>query len=212
MTINFRNCLLFAVLLSFTFVSCGGNSDQPVEKEPIILKKDKPRSKNDTTPRGVPVINISDTVSLPLLVLCIKDSAANNIRLSQKLNKIYGERITEQLKKSKVNAFGPPMAWYTTQKAPFFFEAGIPVDKKPGKLSKGMYLKKVSTSKIIVAHFFGPYDESTQAYQVLKDWIKDSGKHPSGAPYEIYVGDPYDKNGKPIDPYKVQTDIIYPYQ
>jgi effector-binding domain-containing protein len=204
--------LLVWSTIVLTTLSCGNNNQQPVEKEPIILKKDKPRSKNDSTVSGVPIINISDTVSLPAMVLCVKDSAINNIRLSQKLNKIYGEKIPELIKKNKINAFGPPMAWYKTQKAPFFFEAGIPVDKKPVKIPKGFFLKKINTSKVIVAHFFGPYEETTQAYQVLKEWIKDADKHPSGAPYEVYVGDPYDSKGKPVDPYKVQTDIVHPYQ
>ncbi len=30
-------------------------------------------------------------------------------------------------------------------------------------------------------------------------------------PYEIYVGDPIDANGKPIDPYSVRTDIVFPW-
>ena len=202
--------LTSAILLGLN--ACNNQPDGPVEKEPILLKKDKPRAKNDTTPHGVPVINIADTASIPLMIVYVKDSASNGTRLSQKLNEIYDKKLSEYFKKQKLTAQGPAMAWYKSQKAPFFFEAGIPVDKKPGKLPKGFFFKKTTASKVIVAHFFGPYEETTQAYQVLKDWIKESGKQTAGAPYEIYVGNPYDENGKPIDPYKVQTDIVYPYK
>jgi hypothetical protein len=40
--------------------------------------------------------------------------------------------------------------------------------------------------------------------------MKDNKKMAAGAPFEMYVTDPVDKNGKPVDPYKVQTDIIFP--
>lgn len=206
--INYFVAFFFTACL----LSCGDSKNKPVEKEPILLKKDKPRAKNDTTPHGVPVINIADTMSIPSMVVYVKDSASDGIRLSQKLNEIFDHKLPGYFKKQKITAQGPAMAWYKNQKAPFFFEAGFPVDKKPAKLPKGFYFKKIAASKVIVAHYFGPYEETIQAYQVLKDWIKDTGKQTAGQPYEIYVGNQYDENGKPIDPYKVQTDIVYPYK
>ena len=104
------------------------------------------------------------------------------------------------------------MAWYKSQKAPFFFEAGIPVDKKPAKLPAGVTLKQIGVDSVIVAHFYGPYDLTGQAYTVLQDWIKDHKKKAIHPPYEIYVEDPMDKNGKLKDPYKVQTDIVFTWK
>jgi hypothetical protein len=46
----------------------------------------------------------------------------------------------------------------------------------------------------------------------LKEWLKDRKNKPSGATYEVYIGDPIGKDGKAIDPYKVQTDIVFPHQ
>ena len=40
--------------------------------------------------------------------------------------------------------------------------------------------------------------------------MKDNKKIAAGAPYEIYLTDPIGKDGKPVDPYKIQTDIIFP--
>ena len=86
------------------------------------------------------------------------------------------------------------------------------MDKKPGKLPPGVSVKEIGVDSIVVAHFYGPYDLLPQAYDALKDWMKDHKKKAKGAPYEIYVGDPMDEKGKPKDPYKVQTDIVFPWK
>ncbi|MBL0183116.1 MAG: GyrI-like domain-containing protein [Chitinophagaceae bacterium] len=95
-------------------------------------------------------------------------------------------------------------------KAPFFFEAGIQVNKRPGKLSKGVQVRELEAGTVVVAHFYGPYNMMPQGYDAIKEWMKFNKKSAAGAPYEIYVSDPIDKNGKPLDPYKVQTDIVFP--
>ncbi len=211
------NKLSLINLLSFVFtmlfiLSCVNEKDESIKEKPtIILKKNKIVSKSDTAYRAAPIINIVDTVSLPFNVISIKDSASNNFRLSQKLGIIYAEKLTECIKKNKLKITGPPLAWYKTQKAPFFFEAGFPVDKKPAKLTKSINFKRIPRSKVILAHYFGPYEETVQAYESLKDWIKGNNKSLTAPAYEIYVTDPIDKDGNAVDPYKVQTDIVFPY-
>ena len=144
------------------------------------------------------------------MVLCIKDSAINSARLSQKLAQIYAVKLTDVIRKNKLKVLGPPHAWYKSQKAPFFFEAGLPVDKKPAKLGKNMLIKKLGGDSAVVAHFYGPYEQTGMAYEALHEWLKDRKKKLRSAPYEVYVGDPIDKNGQPVDPYKVLTDIVFP--
>ena len=202
-------CIL--VFTAVAIFSCGDDKSVEKEKPAILLKKDKPKSKSDTTPSAVPIINISDTIEQSNWILCFKDSAINTVRLSKKLGQIYDEKISAAIKKGKLNKTGPSMAWYKSQKAPFFFEAGIPVDKKPTKLPKGAFVKKLGGTRIIVAHYYGPYEETIQAYQILKDWIKENHKKTAGPAYEIYIGNPIDEAGNVVDPYKVQTDIVIPY-
>lgn len=198
-------------LVSILFSCRDAQNDSPSERPTVILKKNKPSSAADSTISNAPIINISDTVSIPMHVIYIKDSARDNIRLSKKLSIIYGEKLNNFITKNKLTISGPPIAWYKTQKAPFFFEAGMPVNKKPSKLSPSIRYKHINRNKTIVAHYFGPYEESVQAYQYLKEWIKDNKKSISSPSYEIYVDDPIGKDGKPLDPYKVQTDIVFPY-
>jgi effector-binding domain-containing protein len=49
------------------------------------------------------------------------------------------------------------------------------------------------------------------AYDALAEWAKDKKKKKKGNPYEVYVTDPIDKDGKPVDPYKIRTDIVFPH-
>jgi effector-binding domain-containing protein len=153
-----------------------------------------------------------DTVSVKYIVVYIKDTAASSQRISEKLAGIYDTKLPAFIAKNNLKIVGPPIAWYKSNKAPFFFEAGFPVDKKPLKLARGILVKNIGGDSAVLAHFYGPYSSTFMAYEALTDWLKEKTKKTSGLPYEIYVTDPVDKDGKPIDPYKVQTDIVFPHR
>ncbi len=158
------------------------------------------------------IINILDTVATKSIVIYMKDSAKTFERISIKLAQIYGVKLADVLKKNKIQMAGAPMAWYKSQKAPYFFEAGVPVNKTPAKLPNNVFVREMNADSAVIAHFYGPYNLLPQGYDALKEWMKDEKKMANGAPYEIYIGDPIDKNGKPIDPYKVRTDIVFPHK
>ena len=159
-----------------------------------------------------PIINIGDTLSVKRIVLTVKDSAASIERVNIKLSEIYDVTLADFIKKNKLKITGRPMAWYKSPEPPFFFEAGIPVDKRPAKLPAGIKIKETGIDSIVVAHFYGPYELLSQGYTVLEDLLKDRKKKLKGQPYEIYVDDPVDSNGLPKNPYKVLTEIVFPYK
>ena len=182
---------------------------KPVVNAPVTDIKPKEKDKSPEVKPGI--INIQDTVSPKTIVLYMKDSAASFERIGAKLGKIYAGKLAESLKKSGVKMTGAPMAWYKTFKAPYSFEAGIPVNKKPGKLMSGVFIREMPADSAMVAHFYGPYNLLSQGYDALKERLKDEKKKNTAPPYEIYVGNPLDKDGKPIDPYRVRTDIVFPH-
>lgn len=194
--------------------ACNNNEPtKPAEEKP----KDSPVVEKEKPPvvetRRAPIINIMDTLSVKRIVLTIKDSAATTERITLKLGEIYGIKLGDFIKKNNLTITGAPMAWYKSQKAPFFFEAGIPVNKRPSKLSSGIQVKEVTgNDSVIVAHFYGPYDLTSQGYDAVEDMLKDRKKKLKSAPYEIYVDDPVDSTGRPKDPYRVQTDIVFPWK
>lgn len=180
---------------------------KPIVNAPVTDIKPMEKDKAPEVKPGI--INIQDTISPKTIVLYMKDSAASFERIGAKLGKIYAGKLAESLKKSGVKMTGAPMAWYKTFKAPYLFEAGIPVNKKPGKLVSGVFIREMPADSAMVAHFYGPYNLLSQGYDALKERLKDEKKKNTAPPYEIYVGNPLDKDGKPIDPYRVRTDIVF---
>lgn len=184
-----------------------GDTIKPVRTNTAGTEKKKEK----VTVEKSAIINILDTVSPKRIVLYMKDSAKTFDRISLKLGTIYGVKLAEVLKKNGIKMAGQPMAWYKTQKPPFFFEAGVPVNKRPAKLPNNVFIREMNTDSVLVAHFYGPYNHLNQGYDAVKERMKDEKKTAKGVPYEIYIDDPIDKNGKPVDPYKIRTDIIFPH-
>ncbi len=210
--------LLTTILACLFIASCADSkTDKTETKDTAKPKKEaaKPKEepKTETVKQRPPIINITDTVTLKKTVLYMKDSAATYERISLKLGEIYGGKLAAVLKKAGIKPSGQPMAWYTKMdKAPYFFEAGVPVDKKPAKLPANVFTREIQKDSATVAHFYGPYSMLYQGYDAVKDILKSRKKRLDGKPYEIYIDDPVDKEGKMKDPYKVQTDIIFPWK
>lgn len=184
----------------------GADTIKPVRTNAVATEKKKP----ETATEKPAIINIFDSLAPKRIVLYMKDSAKTFERISLKLGTIYGVKLAEVLKKNGLKMTGAPMAWYKSQKAPYFFEAGVPVNKKPAKLPANVFVKETGADSVTMAHFYGPYNLLGQGYDAIKERLKDENKTASAAPYEIYIDDPVDKKGKPVDPYKIRTDIVFP--
>jgi effector-binding domain-containing protein len=205
--ILFNTTILFTAIL---LISCGGDKKKDAPKPEKGRIKTEVKKEPDTKYQRPPIINIVDTVAQKMTVIYCKDSAATFDRIGLKLGKIYGTKLPEYIKKNNLKTAGAPMAWYKKQKAPFFFEAGMPVNKAGSKPVKGVQIRQMNGGKALIVHFFGPFEMLPQGYDAVKEWMKENKKILAGPSYEIYVTDPIDKNGKPVDPYKIQTDIVFP--
>ena len=207
---NYRS---FSILLCLLLALNACNNADKGAKTPSLLKKEKVKTTEATvhTQKG-PVINITDTLSIKRTLLVIKDSAATLDGMAIKLQEIYAVKLPLFIKKNNLKITGAPVAWLKGQKAPYFFEAGLPINKSPTKLSNGIKIKEIGNDSVVIAHFFGPYNLIPQAYDALKDWVKDHKKKITVAPYEVYTDDPIDASGKLKDPYKVQTDIVFSWK
>lgn len=205
--ILFNTAILFTAIL---LVSCGDDKKKDPPKPEKGRIKTEVKKESETKTQRPPIINIVDTVALKMTVIYCKDSAATFDRIGLKLGKIYGTKLPEYIKKNNLKTTGAHMAWYKKQKAPFFFEAGIPVNKAGSKAVKGVQIRQMNGGKALIVHFFGPFELLPQGYDAVKEWMKENKKILAGPSYEIYITDPIDKNGKPVDPYKIQTDIVFP--
>ena len=204
---------LFVAAGLILFSACNSDSKKAPEakKDSVDSQKEKkPHPKAEVSTKKPPIINIVDSVQPKRIIIYLKDSASTYERMSMKLGQIYGVRLAECFKKNSLKVAGAPVAWYSTHKAPYFFEAGIPVNKRPTKLMGGIKVREIRQDSVVIAHFYGPYDLMNVGYDALNEWLKDHKRRLTAPAYEVYVGDPVDKKGKPVDPYKVQTDIIFP--
>jgi len=212
------NCTIKNILslLCILLLAAGcKNKDQDSvknEPEPVIYKTDTSEIPENKTINRPPIINITDTISEKYMVLIMKDSASSSERIAIKMANIYQKILPELIKQQKLEIAGPRLAWYKTSSPPFFFEAGIPISGKPLKLPKNISVKNIGADSAVIAHFYGPYSLTFQAYEALRDWMKSYKKSSAGAPYEVYIGEMYDNNGKAIDPYRVRTDIVFPHK
>lgn len=198
--------------IALIFVSCK-EQEAPKTPPPVVYKKDTATLTQEPVQRKAPVINIVDTVRPAALVLIYKDSASGSETIGTKMNTIYSETLQQVIDDKKLRITGPRIAWYKTSSPPFFFEAGYPIDKRPsGKLPKNCAVRELKPDSALIAHYYGPYEFTYQAYEALKEWMTDRKKKSSGAPYEVYIGSMYDEKGNPVDPYRVQTDIIFPHK
>jgi len=202
------------ILLAFLAVaSCNNKDDKSkTEGKDSTRATVKKETKKEPEPeyKRPPIINIVDTLAPKRTVIFMKDSAASFDGIGAKLASIYGGKLAEYIKKNNLKTAGAPMAWYKKQKAPYFFEAGIAVNKAGNKSVRGVQVRDMAAGKAVIAHFYGPFDLLQQGYDAIKEFMKDNKKVAAGAPYEIYITDPIDKDGKPVDPYKIQTDIVFP--
>ncbi|MFC4261529.1 hypothetical protein ACFOWM_01445 [Ferruginibacter yonginensis] len=199
------------LLFTVTLFSISCKSKQPANVPPPLVKKEKPSQPTDKLQKG-PIINVIDTITPKQVYIIIKDSAATSAGLSVKLNNIYNKKLVDFIKTNKLKVTGAPTAWYKTQKAPFFFEAGLPIEKAPNKLAKGIMVKRTGGDSALLAHFFGPYDLTNVGYESLAEILKDRKKRKSAPAFEIYVQNPFEPSKVKIDPYKMQTDIVMPYK
>ena len=207
--------IMISLLIAAGISSCGGKEDEPVPVDPseIQYKTDTPAAAQQLPENRPPVINIVDTVSLKYVVLLMKDSVSSSDRLGQKMDNIYRNLLQKVIKENNLQVTGPRIAWYRSSSAPFFFEAGIPVNKKPTKkLPKNISVRNIGGDSAVIAHFYGPYPLSFQAYEAVKDWMGSRKKKNKGLPYEIYVDEPVDSTGILKDPYRVRTDIVFPHK
>ena len=200
------------IALIFTFAQCKSKTNSSkAEKDNTTAVPRVVATPEVPGLQKAPIINIVDTTSDKQIFIYVKDTAASTAEISTALSEIYGSILPAIIKTYKLKVTGPPIALYKSLTAPYYFEAGFPIAQKPVKNIKGAMVKTIEGGKVVVAHFFGPYDITHMAYEAVDDYLKANKKKKLGQPYEIYIGDPMDKQNKKIDPYKVQTDIVFPY-
>ena len=84
-------------------------------------------------------------------------------------------------------------------------DLAIPVEK--ADKGKGrIRVETIPAQKAVVAHFFGAYNMTGPTYQILDQYVKESGRVVTSGPWEIYITDPMAEK----DTAKWETSIVFP--
>ena len=209
-SISFRNFIVIFTWITTAGCNSSSTAPEPSPKTDTGAVGEPVAEPLPATPVRPPVINITDTLQAEKLVLCVRDSASVYERIAPKLGEIYLVKIGGLISKSGLRITGKPMAWFTKRGSAYFFEAGFPVDKKTAKLPAQYFFRKIGPDSVTLAHFYGPYQQVAEGYLVVEEYLRNNHRKAGGQPYEVYVDDPIDSEGKPKDPWKVQTDIVFP--
>lgn len=167
----------------------------------------KTKMENGTLSPMVPKVTLEEQDQPAMQVLTIMDTAKVEAEIGPKLQKAYGE-MGQLLQSAQLSMQRAPMAWYYSSAEPYVLEAAVAVDKTPKNTPGRIRFRQVAGGKALVAHYFGPYEESKIAYKQIQDWILAHKATAKGAPYEIYMDDPTTKKSM----YEVRTDIVQPLE
>jgi effector-binding domain-containing protein len=162
-------------------------------------------AETQATEYSAPRIEIEETTRPDMVLMVMEGKAVTEEEVGQQLGQIFG-RITACAEKCKMEGSGPPMAWYSGPDAPWTLTAGMPFTTKCENPEEGISVKEVQGGKVVVAHYFGPYGDMKLGYETLEAYIKNKKLEIAGLPYEVYIGDPETET----DPFKVQSDIVFP--
>lgn len=178
------------------------SNEQKAQPPPRVIYK------QDTVVERV-VVNITDTVFPQTFLVCKRDTAYTVDEINEKLNVSFKTLLPVMAARNGMQITGPRFAWYRNESLPLIFETGLAVDSDKGKLPAPFFQRTIKADSAYVAHFYGPYSGVAIAHQELQKKMRLANKKQKMPPFEIYVDEAYDSLGKPKNPYRVLTDIIY---
>jgi len=149
---------------------------------------------------------ISETFQEDKIILVIRDSAG-----PETYGQVFGagyEELMAFIKMKRLTPQGHPFAIYlswdsTTQFS--VFDMGIAVEYADGVAGR-IRAEEIPAQKVVLADYFGAYDQMTSVYKALEKYISQSGLEIIGNPWEIYVTDPMTE----ADTAKWNTQVLFP--
>ncbi len=149
---------------------------------------------------------ITETYLEDQIVLVIRDSAGPET-YGQVMGRGYGE-LMKFIKMQRLAPKGHPFAIYVSWDSVTqfsVFDMGIAVEYADGGKGR-IRAEEIPAQKVVMADYFGPYDQTAHVYYALEKYISQGGLEITGNPWEIYVTDPMNEP----DTAKWNTQILFP--
>jgi effector-binding domain-containing protein len=137
--------------------------------------------------------------------MSIRDTASIST-IGPKLGTHYGT-IGKVMESQKLEMAGAPFAIYYSESNTQFDMDVAMVTAKPGKAEENVKPGKIASGKVLVANYYGPYEQSGMGHEAIDTYLK---SHPEiqviGAPREEYITDPETEP----NPANWLTRVVYP--
>ena len=151
-------------------------------------------------------VKLEQTSFNDMNILFIADTASTTAAISDVLGKGYGELMqfvsADKLQPKKF------LAWYYAMRPPWPVDVAVETDKKPETTTGRIHSRIQPGGEVIIAHMWGPYDQVSEAYIEIQNWLKENNRKAKGNPFEVYINNP----DMVKDPSEIQTDIYQPLQ
>jgi len=140
-----------------------------------------------------------------IIFLAVRDTASEST-VGQKISMHFNE-ISQVIKSQDLEMTGVPFAiYYSESQTNFDMDVAIPT-LKAGKAEGAIKPGKISAGKVVLANYYGPYEQSAMGHDAAQAYLKD---HPelkmNGAPREEYVTD----SEKEPNPANWLMRVVYP--
>ena len=151
-------------------------------------------------------LTISETKTEQMAVVTIK-TTSDLANIAKTLGESY-QKIGEFIGKNGLKVSGHPFSIYHSfSHEKIDMEPGMAVDKVV-KGNSNINVYEIPTTKVIRGDYYGSYEGTEQAHELLNEYIKTNSKKIVGSPWEVYVTDPMTEK----DTAKWLTEIYYPVE
>lgn len=155
----------------------------------------------DTTKIKLEKTRLSD-----MPVLFIHDTAATTAAIGLRFTRDYGELM--QFINSNHLTSARFIGWYYTTQPPWLMDIAVETDRLPAQTSGRIQAKMQIGGEVLIAHFWGPYQQVGEAYSKIQQWLVQNNRSARENPFEVYVNDP----ASVANPSELQTDIYQPLE
>jgi len=124
----------------------------------------------------------------PEQAAAVVQGVVSHDELSAFLAAAFGE-VGVVLAQQGIFPSGPPLARYRLEPGGFDVEAGFPVPR-PVMPTGRVQPTTLPGGEVAETVHVGPYEGIAAAYTAVAAWLETDGRHPTGAPWELYLDDP----------------------
>ena len=152
-------------------------------------------------------MDVKETRLVAQPAVVIRAKVQDHGQLGPVMSKLFPE-VMAFVQASAAESAGPLFSrYFCISDKEWDFACGMAVSRPLAGAGK-VEASKLPGGAVVTTIHRGPYETLGETWSALQRWIKDNGKVPGEAPWELYLTDP----GEIKDPAEWRTEIVIPVQ